>query len=81
MLLMTYVLGGAIWPQIVRSRRFFLLGLLSVLIAMLLWMVPLALFSFLARLDEVAAFALLVLAAGGGSLADWRRDVRGAFTA
>lgn len=80
-LLMAYVLGGAIWPQIVRSRRFYLLGLLAVVIAMVLWAIPIGPIPFLARLDETAGFVMLVLAAGGGSFRDWWRDLRGAFAA
>lgn len=89
-LLMAFVFAGAIWPQIIRSRRYYLFGFAAVVVSMLL--TPSAAMTvitspspavstgmfllLLAKLAQIAAFVLLVLAAGGGSLNDLWREFR-----
>jgi hypothetical protein len=73
-LLMAYVLGGSIWPQIVRSRQMFLMGAGVVVLAMILRIFPVY---FPTRLAETAAFVLLVLAGSGSSIQEWRQQIFG----
>jgi len=74
--LMAYVIAGAVWPQIVRSRRYFIVGSAAVVAAIALSSLEFwRLFHFLARLQEAVAFVLLVLAASGGSVVQLWREV------
>jgi hypothetical protein len=70
-ILTAFVLCGSIWPQIVRNRKLFLIGAAVVAVAIL---VP---WHFLIRIAEVGAFVLFVLAANGGTLTEWRKQILG----
>jgi len=72
--LMAYVLGGSIWPYIVRDRQLFLIGAGVVVLAMILTIVPIL---FPVRLAEAAAFVLFILASSGESLRTWRSQLLG----
>lgn len=75
-LLMAYVIGGAVWPQIVRTRGYFVAGSAAVAAALVLSSLDFwRMFHFLSRLVEAAAFVFLLLAASGGSIAQLRREV------
>jgi hypothetical protein len=67
-LLAAYALGGSIWPQLVRQRQFFILGTAAVLAALILQSFFFGFFQFAGRIVECAAFVLLFVAAGGGTL-------------
>jgi hypothetical protein len=72
--LMAYVLGGSIWPHIVRNRQLFLIGAGLVVLAMILTFLPLL---FPVRVTEAAAFVLFMLAGSGESLEQWKRQIQG----
>ncbi|HSU66917.1 MAG TPA: hypothetical protein VLJ39_08605 [Tepidisphaeraceae bacterium] len=76
-ILAAYVLGGSIWPQLVRQREMFLAGTAMTILAMLLQSFGWHPIFFLGDLAQIGAFVLLVLAAGGGGLAQYWRDIRG----
>jgi hypothetical protein len=86
-LLVAFVLCGAVWPQIVRNRAYFLIGLAALVAAMVLhalgdflgdWLGH-GLMHFIANLFEIASLVLFVLCAGGMSAAEFIRDVRRTF--
>lgn len=86
-LLVAFVLCGAVWPQIVRNRAYFLMGLAAVVAAMVLhalgeflgnW-VGHGLMHFIANLCEIASLVLFVLCSGGMSATEFLRDVRRTF--
>jgi hypothetical protein len=84
--LVAFVLAGAAWPNLVRSRPSYLLSAMTVVLVMLLYAIasvlifpyatyPRAFIFFVAYLLETAAVVLFVLSATGLSLGGLLREI------